>query len=590
MKNIKGKNHITSVPFLLCLSLLLLNDLYLKEVFNNWYTGKLSDFVGLFVFPLFWINFFPKRSFTVCWCTALLFMWWKSPLSQEFILWFSEYLFSITRVVDYSDLFALSMIPLAYWFSKLSISPIRISKTAIIIVASFAFFATARPMYYQKFTTPQYILLKNNMPFFSDEMQKGNSASIRDESFFYIIDTCIIFSISRVERERSAFVDDGYEEKKVLKRLDTLFYKNNIKYQDSHRKSGRNLDSLSVKGIHTFEIVSTHYRDSLIFKDRRLHGPFSRYNPQNERIISGYYHNGLPDSLWEYFSRDGKIVKQEFYKKGDLVRRTVLYEGVFKDTNIETRAEFIITKILNSLIGVTVIIFFLYPLYRKNFIIENQSDLKKQSKKAFGMTVTFLVGIGIIVMTITSLKNITDYSWYFLLLFVPIIGGMVFVWKVPLRSKIIKRGELLFPYVVSTAGLIIIFGSQMSIMVYSIFVIVLVCLILSKKIILQSFNKVGGWAVFLNMLFSITLSVIVIGLLAILEYNFPRFIIFNDQSFGNLASIVLYNFVLPIVNMFHYFVYGKYSLKSFGIYLLLSFMILFTLEELIHIVWLVYDL
>lgn len=51
----------TSFWFLLALTLLLLNDFVLKETFANWFTGKLSDFAGLFVFPLFWITLFPNR-------------------------------------------------------------------------------------------------------------------------------------------------------------------------------------------------------------------------------------------------------------------------------------------------------------------------------------------------------------------------------------------------------------------------------------------------------------------------------------------------------------------------------------------------
>ena len=44
---------LTSPGFVVGLSLLLLNDLFLKARFHNPLTGKLSDFAGLFVFPLF---------------------------------------------------------------------------------------------------------------------------------------------------------------------------------------------------------------------------------------------------------------------------------------------------------------------------------------------------------------------------------------------------------------------------------------------------------------------------------------------------------------------------------------------------------
>lgn len=44
---------LVSPGFLLCLCLLLLNDFILKSEFHNALTGKLSDFAGLFIFPLF---------------------------------------------------------------------------------------------------------------------------------------------------------------------------------------------------------------------------------------------------------------------------------------------------------------------------------------------------------------------------------------------------------------------------------------------------------------------------------------------------------------------------------------------------------
>lgn len=40
---------IYNIPFILCLSTLLLNDLYFKDEYHNVLTGKLSDICGLFV-------------------------------------------------------------------------------------------------------------------------------------------------------------------------------------------------------------------------------------------------------------------------------------------------------------------------------------------------------------------------------------------------------------------------------------------------------------------------------------------------------------------------------------------------------------
>ena len=52
---------LTSYWFMTGLILLLLNDFIFKEMYGNWLTGKLSDFTGLFIFPLFWTALFPKN-------------------------------------------------------------------------------------------------------------------------------------------------------------------------------------------------------------------------------------------------------------------------------------------------------------------------------------------------------------------------------------------------------------------------------------------------------------------------------------------------------------------------------------------------
>ena len=51
---------ILASPGFLALSLLIVNDFVLKPLLNNPLSGKLSDFAGLFVFPLFWVALFPR--------------------------------------------------------------------------------------------------------------------------------------------------------------------------------------------------------------------------------------------------------------------------------------------------------------------------------------------------------------------------------------------------------------------------------------------------------------------------------------------------------------------------------------------------
>ncbi len=106
---------ILNYIFLAGLLLLALNDHFLKEAYGNWLTGKLSDFSGILIFPLFLAYVFNTRSRGVIVATVLLFTYWKSPLSQGLIDGVNAIgLIHYRRVVDYSDLLAFIMLPLSW--------------------------------------------------------------------------------------------------------------------------------------------------------------------------------------------------------------------------------------------------------------------------------------------------------------------------------------------------------------------------------------------------------------------------------------------------------------------------------------------
>jgi len=97
-------NYITNPIFILSLIALLLNDLYLKEVYHNWGTGKLSDISGIIVLAFFLtaIRSHLKKHLFIG--TAILFAFWKSETSQILIdSWNSFNILHIDRVVDYTD-------------------------------------------------------------------------------------------------------------------------------------------------------------------------------------------------------------------------------------------------------------------------------------------------------------------------------------------------------------------------------------------------------------------------------------------------------------------------------------------------------
>ncbi|ATP27080.1 hypothetical protein CRN81_00870 [Chromobacterium violaceum] len=101
-------------PALASLSLLLANDWWLKQHHPGWLSGKLSDFAGLALVGMLALAIWPKRFATVSAGIALAWLWWKSPQSTPAIDAVNHWLpFRVARVVDYSDLIALSALPLS---------------------------------------------------------------------------------------------------------------------------------------------------------------------------------------------------------------------------------------------------------------------------------------------------------------------------------------------------------------------------------------------------------------------------------------------------------------------------------------------
>lgn len=144
--------YLLNVSFILGLVVLLLNDHYLKAAFGNWYTGKLSDFAGILIFPLFLQFLFRFRQ--VAWpvlFTVVGFLFWKSPLADPLIAWINTIPgYHISRVVDYTDLWAFTILPITYWALqgggglrlKAAATP-QWASISLLIISSFAFVATS---------------------------------------------------------------------------------------------------------------------------------------------------------------------------------------------------------------------------------------------------------------------------------------------------------------------------------------------------------------------------------------------------------------------------------------------------------------
>ncbi|HMD00181.1 MAG TPA: hypothetical protein VKH37_08500, partial [Ferruginibacter sp.] len=92
---------------------------FLKQQFHNWFTGKLSDAAGIIMLPLLLAFLFPRLRTNAVWISAIIFVVWKSPLSQLMIDTYDQFaLIPITRIVDYSDLFVFVLLPVPYMMIK----------------------------------------------------------------------------------------------------------------------------------------------------------------------------------------------------------------------------------------------------------------------------------------------------------------------------------------------------------------------------------------------------------------------------------------------------------------------------------------
>lgn len=136
--------------FVIGLVILLANDFVFKALFHNALTGKISDFAGLFIFSYFFSVFFLRHTKLIYLITGILFVVWKSPLSDSFIIWWNHNLFfQISRVVDYTDLLALAVLPVSYFYlKKQSIPKSRIRFVYSYLIGAIAFFsfcATSQP-------------------------------------------------------------------------------------------------------------------------------------------------------------------------------------------------------------------------------------------------------------------------------------------------------------------------------------------------------------------------------------------------------------------------------------------------------------
>jgi hypothetical protein len=169
---------LASPGFVTAVALLVVNDWILKATLGNWWTGKLSDFAGLYAFPLFWSAFLPRRQRMIFALTVVAFVVWKSPLSGPPIAaWNALGLWPVSRVVDYTDWIALAALLPSYRSAlgrpgsvrrRWVIVVRRAAAAGMAAVAAIAFMATS--------TSPSY---HYDFPPGADYQVDGERAAVR---------------------------------------------------------------------------------------------------------------------------------------------------------------------------------------------------------------------------------------------------------------------------------------------------------------------------------------------------------------------------------------------------------------------------
>lgn len=109
-------NLIFNWIFITGIIVLAVNDHYLKQHHPSWLTGKLSDFAGLLIFPMFLQFLFPKLDKWAVIITGIFFVFFKSPLADGLLSLYNHIaLIPLGRVIDYSDYIALSLLPVSWY-------------------------------------------------------------------------------------------------------------------------------------------------------------------------------------------------------------------------------------------------------------------------------------------------------------------------------------------------------------------------------------------------------------------------------------------------------------------------------------------
>ncbi len=319
----KPLKHLSSIPFLAGLAILLVNDFILKERYHNFLTGKLSDFAGLFIFPIFWSVVFPKNKHLVFFTTAVLFVLWKSPCSESLINFFSYYFYPIYRVVDFTDLIAFASLPLAWKALQLRTLSLNFNPWLAAGLAVFSFCATSVDKPSQTFEQPQYVLFQAN-PWFLDTL-------VVDEGMrAFRQNNLIAVEVKNIRIEKVPAKDDDFHKNLILKNLSTSVL--NLLYNSQSQQLRE------PAGTNKLSIETSEYKDIVNFSGSNLDGKFLRYSNNGELLIDGYFKDGVEDSIWTIRDSGTNLITKKTFVKGETTQiDTFQSEQLISSESLNTR-------------------------------------------------------------------------------------------------------------------------------------------------------------------------------------------------------------------------------------------------------------
>ncbi|MEQ8362110.1 MAG: hypothetical protein RH948_04520 [Cyclobacteriaceae bacterium] len=448
-------DSINNIPFLACLVTLLLNDFYLKAEYHNWLTGKLSDFSGLFVFVLFWTALYPDKKLKVYLFTGLLFIFWKSAYSQQFIDFFSNRFFTIHRVVDLTDLYALAILPVAFFFKPKYYFKLKLSPVLLALLTLFSFCATSVPKPIQKFEHPQYLIFKSEIV---------NFESPNDSTAYqiYNYDSVAIIEIKEIGIDQKPKLSDEFQKVQILKDLDLRFLRGlDVGYDSQTALEHYTMlrDSLVIGKTTKIILKRDSFTDHLNFKRTRLNGSYERYSFGNKLLIEGKYKNGIEDSIWVVYNDQGEIEIIKYFKEGELIKREFFQKGVLhSEKTLNTRSE----TVKNKYFHIVIVFVLILSLCMKLLLGYNRSSNREEfqvsdfAKILGSLTLPFL---SFFLAKLFSLLIPNSYSIFFL----EIIGevGLIYIIAAPFYLlifyflKLHSRYDLVY-YIFLTALIIVL--------------------------------------------------------------------------------------------------------------------------------------